>query len=443
MLKIVVMPARTCDNPGDDAVLSNIVRYLKGLSETVSITLVSIFDKTDSRYMEEAFEGELQDPLCSRVPAFWGAFPAGHGKLRLAVSFLKGFIHTSIVLLMAKMGRYALRIAPKGRMKPALEAMANADLIVIWSGLNSDPGLKNKLRFWKGLYPTVLATSLRVPVVRFPQTIGPFASKFDAMLARWALNPASLVMVREQKSLEALKELHIIKSQVFVAPDMAFWGIEGIEKESIGVSVSSHITSSSPEITIGLTVRPWNSPSKNPSVVYDQYIAAVEEAIMKLAKRFSPKFLIIQQASGPGLDEDDWPPSELLYKRLKARGIDVQIFPMQNSLKEQVALYRGLSVLIATRMHSTVFSMGWGVPSVMIATRPHRDYGIMQMMGLEKYVIPMDHLTATDICQSVMQILSDKNMSQETLINYQKIQADLSRKLKLFEAFLVNLGFRL
>lgn len=436
MLKIVVIPARTRDNPGDDAASSNIVRYLKGLPETASITLVSMLDKTDPRYMEEAFEGELQDLLCSRVPALWGAFPADYGKLRSAVSFLKGFIHTTIVLLMAKMGRYALRLAPKGRMKPALEAMAKANLIVIWSGLNSDPGLKNKLRFWKSLYPAVLATAFRVPVVRFPQTIGPFASKFDAMLARWVLNSASLVMVREQKSLETLKNLRITKPQSFMAPDMAFLAIA---KENIGVSASPYIISSSHEVTIGITVRPWNSPSQNSSVLYDRYIAAVEEAIRKLAKRFSSKFLIIQQASGPGPDEDDWPPSELLYKRLKAEGIRVQVSPMKSSLKEQIALYQGISVLISTRMHSTVFSMKWGVPSVMIATRLHRDYGIMQMMGLDKYVCPMDHLVATDIYQSVIQILSDKNMSQKMLINYQRIQEDLSRKLEHFEAFLADL----
>lgn len=441
-MKIVITHAYTHKNQGDNLILSEMVKYLENLPGKISITLLSVFNETDSRYTEEAFTGEFQDSLCNRVPALWGAIPMHYSNVRSAVSFLKGLTQTTIVLLMVKIGRHALCFAPKGRMKSAIEAMLNADVMVVKGGgiFIGDPGLKSRLRLWKKLYPIALAGLLRVPVVLFPQTIGPFASKVDVILTRWVLNPTALIMVRERKSLNTLRNIRITKPQIFVVPDMGF----GVGKVNIEVpDVSSSIDSSSHKARIGITIRPWSFPGrKESSVLYNQYVVAVEKAAVELAKRFSAKFLIIQQVFGPGLEEDDRPVSELLFKRLRANGVDVQILPVRTSLEEHIVLYKALSVLIATRMHSAISAMRWGVPVVMISYSPNRDYGIMEMMDLGEYVFPIDSVSATDIYQSVAGLLSNRNISFKILKNYRNIQENLSKKLKYLENFLATFSQR-
>jgi colanic acid/amylovoran biosynthesis protein len=66
------------------------------------------------------------------------------------------------------------------------------------------------------------------------------------------------------------------------------------------------------------------------------------------------------------------------------------------------ALYAELEVMIGTRMHANILSIISGTPVVAVAYE-HKTAGIMNMLGLASFVVPIDQ--ASERLQAVTQRL--------------------------------------
>jgi colanic acid/amylovoran biosynthesis protein len=72
--------------------------------------------------------------------------------------------------------------------------------------------------------------------------------------------------------------------------------------------------------------------------------------------------------------------------------IDAALAPV-----ELQAAYSRLDLLVATRMHSAIFALSAGVPALAIGYL-HKSAGIMEMLGLERYVLDIDTIDAERLC---------------------------------------------
>jgi colanic acid/amylovoran biosynthesis protein len=64
-----------------------------------------------------------------------------------------------------------------------------------------------------------------------------------------------------------------------------------------------------------------------------------------------------------------------------------------NSYHELKSLYANLDFLIGTRFHSVIFSLASFVPCIAIEYE-HKTGGIMRELGLHRWVIPFEDVTA-------------------------------------------------
>ncbi|MBC7318602.1 polysaccharide pyruvyl transferase family protein [Candidatus Bipolaricaulota bacterium] len=68
----------------------------------------------------------------------------------------------------------------------------------------------------------LLATSLGKDVVLFPQSIGPFRNKLVKLLAKFSLNRAKVIVVREELSKNYLEDIGVNKPEIYLTADTAF-----------------------------------------------------------------------------------------------------------------------------------------------------------------------------------------------------------------------------
>ena len=69
-------------------------------------------------------------------------------------------------------------------------------------------------------------------------------------------------------------------------------------------------------------------------------------------------------------------------------------------------------LFIGTRMHSNIFALGGGVPTIAVSYL-HKTTGIMEGIGLEAWVIEIDKFTATDALKLADRILRGKELTRE------------------------------
>jgi colanic acid/amylovoran biosynthesis protein len=61
--------------------------------------------------------------------------------------------------------------------------------------------------------------------------------------------------------------------------------------------------------------------------------------------------------------------------------------------------YRSLDLLVATRMHSAIFALSSGVPTLAIGYL-HKSLGIMEMLDVARHVVDIDTISTEQILQA-------------------------------------------
>jgi colanic acid/amylovoran biosynthesis protein len=72
------------------------------------------------------------------------------------------------------------------------------------------------------------------------------------------------------------------------------------------------------------------------------------------------------------------------------------------------AAYGHLDILIGTRMHSVIFALTEGVPSLAIGYL-HKTRGLMRMVGLEDCMLDIDNIQMDQMTQVLEKLWSERN----------------------------------
>jgi colanic acid/amylovoran biosynthesis protein len=111
------------------------------------------------------------------------------------------------------------------------------------------------------------------------------------------------------------------------------------------------------------------------------------------------KVLFVPQAVGAGGDD---PAVSRLVRERCLSSQDVEVLEDDLDLAELRNLYEGLDLLVGTRMHANLLAMTTGVPVVAIAYEA-KTQGIMEQLGLERYVIDISRLRTDELISLVAQ----------------------------------------
>lgn len=394
-MKILIVNLHSSRNAGDDLLTRVTVQQLLGSFAGAELVL-SMNDPA-------SYEGPG-----TAVGAFMTWFRRQHDPISLRHYFLFLFLLVETILVaiaLRLVGQSALRLAPH-RHRPLLAAYFTADLVVSSAGNFLYTSGRGGLTFVVAIYTMFFAWLLGKPLYTMPQTIGPMGRSWERRLVRLAANRARWLFVRDSFSVAELACLRLAHDRFTAVPDLAFAFPHS--PPEIGKRLLERYGLSFPATRplLGVTLMNWGA--QNPAFGNQEgYETAVAHVIRTFVTVQGGQAVLFSQVCGPTILEDDRIPARRVQKQLADLGTAVIFIEEEANTEELKAAYGLMDVFIGTRLHSNIFAISEGVPAVMIEYR-YKTRGVMQMLELERWVIDIQDVQATNLTTLFQQLWDER-----------------------------------
>ncbi|RJQ09092.1 MAG: polysaccharide pyruvyl transferase family protein [Bacillota bacterium] len=388
-------------NKGDAAIVECLARLVRGSFPEAEFKLVSDFGAHDRRLTDEYFEtrahfpGGILGSLFPIVPIEPSRRQgvAASGRLSEVLQTLF-YVFRAAWVLSPVPAPACLWTRPE---RETLRAFRRAAVVISKGGgfIFAEPTLRSSFRLRRNLFPLSLASRFGVPFVLYGQSIGPFATRRQAALARRVLDGARLILVRESLSARTLAELGVA-APVRVVPDLAFGLGSAPPTKAEAVLRRHRVPLGAP--LLGVTVREWGEATP-------RYVSAMADAVASLAREAGVHAIVWPQCTGPGPLEDDRRTGRALRRVLEERGQEgVKVTVVEEELPAAVlkACYGRMDAFVATRFHSAIFALSGGVPTLVVGYWGPKAEGIMGSLGLEEWVLPMTGVTPEGLTSALL-----------------------------------------
>ena len=314
-----------------------------------------------------------------------------------------------------------------------LERYVNADIVIsCGGGFLNDYSVRSLIN---NLVKISLSTVLRKPTVIYGQSIGPFQRRLWAIITAQVLKRVDMILIREEISRELLKNLGVDKPRVFLTADAAFT-LCPVDKKSVLKLMLREKIDPEDRPLVGITVRKWFFPKSNrPLDEYENYLYTIGRVIDYIVDRMDATIILLPQVTVHPNDDDRFAATKLC--QLVKHPEHVRNLVTDFSPQEIKGIIGELDLFIGTRMHSNIFALAMRVPTVAISYE-HKTEGIMSMLGLQRYVIPIDKLRFEDIIAKVDDAWENREKLREDLLpKIKKMQANALLNARLVKEFVL------
>jgi colanic acid/amylovoran biosynthesis protein len=272
------------------------------------------------------------------------------------------------------------------RFRAVIDAYVEADLVIAAGGgyLYTTSALRGNVVLLTNLLCFFFGVAVGKPVVLYAQSIGPFASALQERLVRCLVAKVDLIEVREQHSLR-LTERWRLTTPVRLVADAAFL------LQSDPPPATLEMIFDEARLAVGMTVRRWFR-EPNRQAAYEAHMAGFVRWLAE--ERDAAVVLLPQVTYVEGRDDD----RETAHRVVAGAGGHGSIRVVDDELTAgQIKWLCGRAdAFVGTRMHSNIFALSSGVPTLAIAYQP-KTSGIMTELGLERWVVPIEEIDETGL----------------------------------------------
>lgn len=408
-IKILLINVHSVQNKGDAALLKMAIKNLRSAFPQCSITIAVNDPDSLSELGGESKVGSL---------IYWMHRASASGEMRWRYLDMVKMLLASIWALIT----YRLIGRPylwglQGAQKDTLRAYFESDMVVSAPGNFLYSSGRLGATFLLVAYTMGYAILAGKPLYLFPQSIGPLRRKRDQKLARWILNRARVVMVREPISLEEVRRVGISNPRCYLVPDLAFAFQSAPREEAMEHLRALGVDVERERPLLGVTVINWGARVRNDEVQsrYEESLGTVTRYYLD---NFGGKVLYFSHVRSRATINDDRIPTRRIVERL---GETQRVVLVEEAFSPELlkAMYGLMDIFIGTRMHSNIFALSQGVPVIAIAYF-HKTKGIMQMLGLEEWVIDIEAITPELLINKLIKLWQEKDkirqLIQEKLI---------------------------
>ena len=385
-MKILLTNATCRNNKGDAAIVSTMISELKK-------------QFPDAEFMLETIDlfkpGEKFDAVAQVKSFIYFALYSPRLRVFRYVNTLWTFVGVSLWLFLYKLFRINFNFVLGSEYKETFNNYTKADLIVPVGGgylTIGSASILTALTLVLRALPMYIASVLRVPFVLYSQSIGPFRSKAQEVLMRWAIRRAKLIFVRETISESLLQKMGFSKDQYVLVPDAAF--LFGVK--------TRHDETHQEVKEIGVTVRDWFASEKQRQ--FENEMALFAKSL--LADGYAINF--IPQVDCVNHDNDD--DREVVKKIEAIVGKHERVkYTYEACDHYQVKeMYNKLHVLVGTRMHSNIFALTSYVPCLAIAYE-YKTTGIMKDLGLGEWTVEIGQVKADSMKKKFDELINRRD----------------------------------
>jgi colanic acid/amylovoran biosynthesis protein len=264
-------------------------------------------------------------------------------------------------------------------LRDLLRAYTDADLVVGCPGnIFASTGRVGKTLVISAL-TVAYALLLGKPFYVLPQSIGPLREGWPRRVTGALYRRARLVFAREPLSFRVGQELGLKPERLRLAPDLAF-ALPPAPRAEAQTILKRLGLSEGPCLGVTVINRLLRTVDDR---TWDRYEASVAYALRRFMVENEAHVVFLPQVTGPTAREDD---REAARRVVAAMGDPPAAVVLDDILPPAVlkALCGEMDAFVATRMHSAIFALGMGVPTLMIEYLA-KTRGLAEMLGLESW----------------------------------------------------------
>lgn len=393
----------------------------------------------DSEFIIASLYSFLNKELCRK----WGIKIFGRINPRPAFLLLPWFILTLFRAFVWSLSHKLLNINPDFLLNKELKAYLGADLIIDLGGDNfsDETGFGGSLVHIYSLLPALLFNK---PFVICSQSIGPFKTHFTRVLAKFILNRAKLITVREPITFRYLvNDLRIrVGEHLHLIPDLAFLLEETEHDEVKKLLIERGIPFNGKSI---ISVNPSQLISKymlfEKSDRYGHYIDLMADIIDCLPNNTTVILIpnVIGrpvQIRGPFKNVDDQLAIEAIYEKVKDKS---RVYIINGDVDaHQTKGIIGLSDLfIGCRMHAVISALSVGTPTIGLSYS-HKTMGIVgELLGFKEFVVDVRHQSDPNALRR--ELLAKINSVWKNRLSIKEMLQERSEEWKLGAMMNINL----
>lgn len=376
-------------NCGDRALLEMNIRHLKEAFDSPKISVAV-------NWPEEFY---FQHPAdFSVVRSAWHAIG-----IRRERSFWQQLFRTILGMQYAHLFRRGMKQGIPQEWRDVFNAYETADVVASVSSTLFYSTGRYGWPFPVKTWSVELAKFFGKPFMVMPQSIGPLRWNWERKLLRNAYQEAFLVLLRDAESMRLAKSIGLPDDKVHFSPDPTFEYEPALPSEAM--SVLNRYGFVSTDTSIALTLIPWQGRWVNQEVM-DRYYQALSSFLVEFCSQKNRRVFIFNQVTGPTALDDDRVAASMLMKKIA--GPTDQIVHVNEVLPPAMlkACYGQMKLVIATRMHSGIFSLGMGVPVLYIGYL-QKTRGLMEWLGLRDWVLELDQVNQSNISDQAYKALQE------------------------------------
>lgn len=252
--------------------------------------------------------------------------------------------------------------------------------------------------FLNALYHIWLFKKLNIKVVLFPQSVGPIRYKIDKYFISKVLNKVDYFYSRESFTTKFLSSIKNLATPIGEIPDIAFL----LNPKSN--SDLDNLIDKTKSYNIGLTVLDWRFAVKgSKSSDIEKYLSKIANVINDIKKDHEVNVYIFPQVTVSETDGDKKVSYDLFNKIKK----DVKVINLGhiNNPEELVYLYSKMNVFIGSRMHSAIFAIAGGVPTIGLAYQP-KTKGTFELINMGNQALSITDFTKNELHELTQKLLN-------------------------------------
>jgi len=396
-MRITIISTYSWLNKGDAAIVLGTAHALRQVHPQAEITVVSMTPRVDLAPYAHKQIGVVSGP-------FGYIYAPGRSLFYRMTLFVLHSLLMLAGLLVVRYQRAAQLHWLPSQTRALVQKIADADLIIgVGGGYWTDNSRK---AIYFHLWQTIGVLIAKRPMVTLGVSLGPFRSRWRSRLVGRVLNHVAAIIVREEESLAVARDMGIRPEILHRYADMAF---------ALAPTTQQQTSAARPDapLRIGVTARRYLFPhTADPAQAQAAYERTLATALDQLIARTNAEVIFLPQVIGPDNDNDRLVQRRivnLLQDKRQVTLLENNFSP--NELIEQIS---ALDFVIATRFHSAIFTLLAHVPVVAIAYE-HKTTGIMQLLGLSQWVIPIEQVTAADILERCAILLRERTTVRQQI----------------------------
>lgn len=420
-MKYAITHCYTDKNKGDAAIIIATSKLVRDLDSSAEIKMFSTYRVGDQRLEKEH---EIIRRHAEKIhPALFGEpvpYLFGWGKWTRSLSFILDLFKYSM-LFISKNKKYISLFLKKEEIN-ALADFLESDVIISKGGsflFTENTSIRQTLSLVRLLYPFMLARRYRKRIYIFSQSLGPVEGVVNQYIFKTALKNVSKIYLRESLCLDKYRTVRSVCDVVpcKIIPDTAFYlTSDSSEADPVNIDTS--------KFNAGFTVVDHDfkyiGDSEEREYKYLKYKESIIESIKYLVDNHNAIVRLFPQVivDNSHLGHNDIKISRKIVDTLKGTKYESKVLFHDGdwSPSQLRYMYSMMDIFIGTRLHSVIFSLSCGVPSVNISYHGTKSQGVLgDIKGMESCVVDISSIDKYKLIDKISYVVDSRDYLRENL----------------------------